>query len=151
VSFASPSVENGGVIADLLRVVAETLERTARVRIFDSAGPAEQPRKRRDRRPEMVFADEDGVDALTELRAALALRPDTQVMDWLCPPDLRFELLGHDDVRLTVLGVLYPDWIRWEDDGDLQLQDPRAIALWLARWAPDAVPTLAGFSPSDRR
>ncbi|MFI7080010.1 hypothetical protein ACIBO1_22175 [Micromonospora sp. NPDC049903] len=126
----------------LLADVAETFERTSRVRIFDSTGPGEPHRKRRGRRP--VLADQRDAEALTHLRTALALRPDTAVMDWMQWPDLWLELLGPDDGRLAVIGYLRPDWLRWESDGDLELRDPTAFMQWLTHWAPAAATTTAG-------
>lgn len=128
------------VADDLLGTVAETQDRTARVRVWDSAGPGQPARKRRNRR--QALADLCGADALIELRTALTLRPDTQVMDWMCAPILCLELLGRDDGRLAVVGLLHPDWIRWEPDGDLELQDSTAIVQWLTRWAPEAAATI---------
>ncbi|MEU5552165.1 hypothetical protein ABZ738_20555 [Micromonospora sp. NPDC047793] len=127
---------------DLLADVAETFERTSRVRIFDSAGPGEPHRKRRGRRS--VLADQRDAEALTHLRTALALRPDTEVMDWMQWPDLWLELLGPDDGRLAVIGYLRPDWLRWKSDGDLELRDPTAFVQWLTRWAPAAATATAG-------
>ncbi|MFF0721817.1 hypothetical protein [Micromonospora sp. NPDC003816] len=127
---------------DLLADVAETFERTSRVRIFDSAGPGELHRKRRGRRS--VLADQRDAEALAHLRTALALRPDTEVMDWMQWPDLWLELRGPDDGRLAVIGYLRPDWLRWESDGDLELRDPTAFVQWLNHWAPAAATAIAG-------
>ncbi|MEV1147291.1 hypothetical protein [Micromonospora sp. NPDC049799] len=129
------------MIRDLLDVVAATLDTATRVRVFDSTGPGQPARKRRDRRP--VLADQRDPEALIQLRAALALRPDTKVMDWMQWPDLWLELLGPDDARLTAIGLLRQGWLRWESDGDLELQDPAAIVQWLTRWAPEAAATIA--------
>ncbi|BCB76681.1 hypothetical protein GCM10022251_50490 [Phytohabitans flavus] len=97
--------------------------------------------KRRDRRP--VLADQHDPEALIQLRAALAIRPETKVMDWMQWPDLWLELLGRDDSRLVTTGLLRPGWLRWESDGDLELQNPTAIPHWLTRWAPEAAATIA--------
>jgi hypothetical protein len=128
------------VISDLLAEVAETLDRATRVRVFDSTGRGEPPRKRRARRP--VLADQHDPEALIQLRAALA-RSDTKVMDWMQWPDLWLELLGRDDAWLTTTGLLRPGWLRWGSAGDLELQNPTAILHWLSRWAPGAAAAIA--------
>ncbi|MCI4066121.1 hypothetical protein MRQ36_27665 [Micromonospora sp. R77] len=129
------------MISDLLTEVVETLSRTTRVRVFGSTGPGEPTRKRRHRPP--VLADQHDPEALMQLRAALALRPDSEVMDWMQWPDLWLELLGHDQARLTTLGLLRPGWLRLQNDGDLELQNPAAIEQWLTLWAPTAAATIA--------
>ncbi|BCJ67261.1 hypothetical protein [Polymorphospora rubra] len=129
------------MISDLLAEVAETVDKTTRVRVFDSTGPGEPTRKRRDRRP--TLADQHAPEALEQLRAALTLRPDTKVMDWMQGTDLWLELLGRDDAPLTAIGLLHPGWIRWESHGDLELRYPTAILQWLTRWAPAAAATIA--------
>lgn len=147
-AVASSCNKNDGVISNLLGVVAATLDRTTRVRVFDSTGPGQPSRKRRGRRP--VLADQHDTEALVQLRAALALRPDTEAMAWMQWPDLWLELLGRDGARLTAIGLLHPGWLRWESDGDLELQNPTAIVQWLTRWAPEAGATIAEWAgPSE--
>lgn len=130
------------MISDLLAEVATTLDRTARVRVWNSTGPVGPTRKRRDRRP--VLADQQDTEALKQLRAALAPRPDTEVMDWMQWPNLWLDLHGRDDAPVVVVGLLHPGWIRWSSEGDLELQDPAVIVRWLTRWAPAAASTVAG-------
>ncbi|MEW2386307.1 hypothetical protein AB0873_30105 [Micromonospora sp. NPDC047707] len=140
-ALVSSCDENGGVIKDLLGVVGATLAGATRVRVFDSIGPDQPGRMRRDCRP--VLADQRDPEALIQLRAALAVRTDTDVMDWRQWPELWLELFGSDDARLTVVGLLLPGWLRWGEDGDLELQNPRAIMQWLTRWAPEAAVPIA--------
>ncbi|MFB9239997.1 hypothetical protein ACFFWC_31480 [Plantactinospora siamensis] len=129
------------VISDLLAELAETLDRTTRVRVFDSVGPGEPTRKRRNRPP--ALADQHDPEALMQLRAALAPRPDSKIMAWMQWPDLWLELLGHDHARLTTIGLLRPGWLRLEVNGDLELRNPKAIVQWLTRWAPTAAASIA--------
>jgi len=48
-------------------------------------------------------------------------------------PDLWLQLLDDGGGSLDAVGVLYPDWLRWEAYGDIQLNDPTALQAWLAR------------------
>ncbi len=73
--------------------------------------------------------------AVRELHKALALRPDTPVMDWMCWADVTLELWNCDGAQHGTIGLLSPDYLR-HDEGDLQLLDPNETAKWLARWAP---------------
>jgi hypothetical protein len=70
-------------------------------------------------------------------------------MDWMCWPDLWLELLDHDNARLITVGLLHPGWLRWEADGDLELQDQTAIVQWLTHWAPAATATIAARGLED--
>lgn len=139
---ASAAEKNDGVVGNPLSAVAEILARTTRVRVYHSSIPGQLARKRRDRPP--VLADHHGTDALNQLRAALMLRPDTAVAALMCRPDLWLELLGHDNARLTTIGLLHSGWLRYEPYGDLQLHERTRIVHWLNRWAPEAAATIAG-------
>lgn len=124
------------MLSDALVTVVDVLDSAARVRVSASALPSEPARKRRDRQP--TLADEGGTDALAELRAALRVRPDTQIMQWMCWPDLWLQLVADDGSALANVGLIYPGWLRFEPHGDLELLDREAIRRWLKRWAPAA-------------
>jgi hypothetical protein len=125
--------------------LAKLLDRTGQLRIYERRVPSQPPRKRRDLVP--ALAHLESPDCIAELVQALTVRAGTAVMDWLTWPDLHLDLRDSVDQRLTVIGLLLPDWIRCEPDGDVQLDDPLALARWLVRWAPEAATVASKRQP----
>jgi hypothetical protein len=107
------------------------------VQVFDAIGYRTTARKRRDQIT--ALADVHSDDALSQLRTALATDPGSEPVNWMSWPDLTVEAVGSDGALLDTLGLLYPDYLRWEPHGDMRLLNPPAVTRWLARWAPDAL------------
>jgi hypothetical protein len=110
--------------AELGESLDELLEPVRRVRVLD--------------REAAVIADVTGAGALAALKSALRLDPDSVAMAWMGWPDLRFQFLADDGRALVSLGLLSPEWLRWDPYGDRELADPAALAAWLAEHAPPA-------------
>jgi hypothetical protein len=120
---------------DLVGSLSQTLHRARRVRVFDRRGTIEPGRKRRTRTV-LIAADLISADTLTELVSTLRLRPDTEIMDWMSWPDLWFEFADDHGLRLVTLGLLSPDWLRWDPHGDMQLSAPESLTAWLTKHSP---------------
>ncbi len=133
---ASPSDDGpqSPTAAELVACLQETLRRARRVRVFDHRGQIEPAPKRRDLQPSSLLADLTADEPLGTLSAALRLRPDTELTAWMSWPDLWFEFADDHGSSLIKLGLLAPEWLRWEPHGDLQLSDPAALVAWLAAW-----------------
>jgi hypothetical protein len=86
--------QTGHMLDQLLADLSQLLRDTSRVRVFDERSLAPAARKRRDRAP--ALADVHGSDMLAELRTALAVQPEADVMYWMCALELRLELFGGD-------------------------------------------------------
>ena len=71
---------------------------------------------------------------MATLATALRVRPDSEIMWWMGWPDRWFEFAGDQGSLLIAVGMLAPDWLRWEPHGDLHLADPEALAAWLTAW-----------------
>ncbi|MFV2009387.1 MULTISPECIES: hypothetical protein [unclassified Micromonospora] len=71
------------------------------------------------------------VDTLEALAAALHLQPESGLMDWMSWPDCWLKITDSDGSDLITLGVIAPDWLRWDPYGDLQLHHPELLAGWL--------------------
>ncbi|BCJ75993.1 hypothetical protein CS0771_55370 [Catellatospora sp. IY07-71] len=115
----------------LVQEIAALIAGTCMVRVFDASGyrPPPPARKRRDR--VTPLAEVRDALAVRELREALALRPDTPVMDWMSGTDVILELWNRDGAQHATIGLLSPDQLR-HDDGELRLLDPGKAARWLA-------------------
>jgi hypothetical protein len=111
------------------------LHRARRVRVFDEQGPVEPARKRRGRAPSALLADLTDTDALSTLATALQVRPDTDVMHWMSWPDLWLAFSDDQGDLLLILGLIRPDWVRWDPHGDLRLAAPESLGDWLTDWA----------------
>lgn len=114
----------------LAEALPAKLLRAHRVQILDRQG--ERPaRKRRTHDRPWLLAEVAEVDALEALAAALRLRPESGLMDWMSWPDCWLKITDSDGSELITLGVLTPDWLRWEPYGDLQLHHPDLLTNWL--------------------
>jgi hypothetical protein len=111
--------------------LSQTLRRARRVQVFDRRGRIEPARKRRDRVRSSLLVDLSDADPLAELVSALRVRSDTEIMDWLCSPDFWFEFADDHGLLVVVLGLLSPDWLRWDPHGDLHLSAPESLTVWL--------------------
>ena len=112
----------------------ELLRRALRARVYDRRGRVEPGTKRRDRVASSLLLDLNGFDAVASLTEALRLRPGTEIMFWMQWPDLWIEFVDDRGIPLVCLGLLRPDWVRWEPHGDLQLAVPEAAEGLIASW-----------------
>jgi hypothetical protein len=115
---------------ELARAQPAVLNSALRVRVFDRRGKVVPAAKRRGRAPSSLLADLTDPEVLGGLSAAL--RRDRQVMDWMSWPDLWFEFIDEHGVPLAALGLLGPEWVRWDPHGDLQLAAPDSLGAWLS-------------------
>ncbi|WP_433833504.1 hypothetical protein ACQP2E_19050 [Actinoplanes sp. CA-015351] len=118
----------------VMRSLPDVRGRANRVLVFDSRGRLEPARKRRDRASSSLVADVTDSNALAALLAALRLRPDSDIMDWISRRDLWLEFVDGRGDTLANLGLLRPDWVRWDPHGDLQLAAPDVLNAWLSAW-----------------
>lgn len=102
------------------------------MRLFDRRGRIEPARKRCDRTLSSLLADLIDHESLAALSIALRLRSDTEIVDWMSWPDLWLEFTDEQGLALVTLGVLRPDWLRWDPHGDLQLDRPDLLNSWLS-------------------
>lgn len=123
-----------GTPEELAGALPELVHRALRARIYDRRGKSEPARKRRDRVASSLLVDLTDVDSVAALARALRLRPDTEIMDWMQPPDLWIEFTDEHGMPLVVLGWLRPDWLRWEPHGDLQLAAPELVEGMVSSW-----------------
>ncbi|GGN35736.1 hypothetical protein FHR83_006227 [Actinoplanes campanulatus] len=100
--------------------LAHLIRHTGRVRILTD--------------PSTPLADLTRYEAVTPLVEALRVDPRADVMAWMQWPDLWLELHDVDGRPLVTLGLLSPDWIRWNPHGDFHLSDPPALTTWLSTW-----------------
>jgi hypothetical protein len=119
----------------LVGSLSQTLRLARRVRVFDRRGKIE-PGQRRDRERSSVLVDLNGADTLADLVSALCPRPDTEIMYWMSWPDLWFEFADDDGLPVVLLGLLSPDWLRWDPHGDMRLSAPESLAVWLTKHLP---------------
>ncbi|MFV2028183.1 hypothetical protein ACFHWV_26785 [Micromonospora sp. LOL_028] len=71
----------------LAEALPAKLLRAHRVQVFDRRGEIPLARKRRHRERPSLLANVVNVDALEALAAALHLRPESGLMDWMSWPD----------------------------------------------------------------
>ena len=62
------------------------------------------------------------------------MRSDAEITYWMSWPDLWFEFGDDRGLTLLTLGLVAPDWLRWDPHGDLELADPGSLTAWLAAW-----------------
>jgi hypothetical protein len=114
-------------VRELTDALPELLSIASAARIYDRRGKIEPAGKRRSRVASSLLADVTAVHSVTALAQALRLRPDTDIMDWMQPADLWIEFIGASGMPLVTLGLLRPDWLRWDPYGDLELADPALV------------------------
>ncbi|WJK41084.1 hypothetical protein O7608_01080 [Solwaraspora sp. WMMA2056] len=116
-------MDSSATAEQLAEALPAKLLRAHRVQILDRQG--EHPaRKRRTHGRPWLLADVVGADALEALAAALRLRPESGLMDWLSWPDCWLKITDSDGSDLITLGVLTPDWLRWEPTATSDFTSP---------------------------
>lgn len=132
---AGPAQEDSaGEPDDVAAALPELLRRALRARIYDRQGRVEPATKRRDRVASSLLLDVKGYDAVAPWTDALRLRPGTEIAFWMQWPDLWIEFVDDRGMPLVSLGLLRPDWVRWEPHGDLQLAAPEVAEGLIASW-----------------
>ena len=118
----------------LAAALPELLSRALRVRVYDPRGPVEMAAKRRQRTESSLLRDMTDGNGIATLIAALRLRPDIAIMEWMQWPTHWIEFTDEHGASLVTLGLLYPDWLRWEPYGDLKIAAPEAIEKLFSSW-----------------
>jgi hypothetical protein len=116
----------------LTRDLPLLLKKAMRARIYDRRGKLRPVKKRGHQEASSVLLEITDLASVAGLGRALQLRPDSQVMDWMQSPDLWLEFAGENGAPLVTLGLLRPDWLRWDPHGDLQLAAPESLTELLA-------------------
>jgi hypothetical protein len=122
---------------ELVAALPEVLRRAFRVRVYDQRGKVEPARKRRLRVASSLLLDLNGSDSLSPWTEALRIRPGTEIMSWMEQPELWIEFADDQGLQLVSLGLLRPDWLRWEPHGDLRLAVPEAVEDLIGSWGLD--------------
>ncbi|MFY1652517.1 hypothetical protein ACN27J_16670 [Solwaraspora sp. WMMB762] len=115
----------------LAEALPAKLLRAHRVQIFDRRGEIPAARKRRHRDRPSLLADVVNAEALEALAAALRCGPQSGLMDWMSWPDCWLKITESDSSELITLGMLTPDWLRWDPYGDVELYQPELLTNWL--------------------